>query len=139
MTQPDWKLDHLAHAVADIDQGIAFYQQLSTFRLVSREIVADQMVEVAFLDAGTSLIELISPSCPESSVRKFLDRYSEGLHHICFEVQDITKELKRLENNSIQLVDTVPRTGAAGHKIAFLHPNSCRGVLIELCQANHQS
>ncbi|MCL4142272.1 UNVERIFIED_CONTAM: hypothetical protein GTU68_060562 [Idotea baltica] len=139
MIQPKWKLDHTAHAVIDIDAAIKFYQEVAGLQLRSRETLEDQAVELAFLgseNAETS-IELISPTNESSSVHTFLQKRSEGLHHICFAVDDIDFELTRLAAESIKLVDPIARRGAAGKKIAFLHPKSCLGVLIELCQGGH--
>lgn len=139
MIQTDWKLDHTAHAVRDIDSAIAFYHKLAALKLISREIVRDQAVEIAFLDCGGTMLELLSPVDESSTVFRFLEKHSEGLHHICFAVEDINKELKRLAKDSIVLVDQVPRTGAGGKSIAFLHPKSCAGVLIELCEGPHKT
>lgn len=139
MIKPNWKLHHIAHAVFDIDAKIRFYQQLAGLTLSSREIVQEQAVEVAFLDSGSTKIELLSPTDKSSSVHRFLEKHSEGLHHICFEVSDIDQELARLAKESIQLIDSIARQGAGGVKIAFLHPKSCAGVLIELYQGKHKT
>ena len=126
-------LDHVAIAVRDIDAAAQRYAALG-LRLGHREQVGDQGVEVAFLEAtGTTTLELVCPTSADSPIRAFLDRRGESLHHICFRVDDIDAALIAAQQAGLRLIDTVPRAGAQGSRIAFIHPE-VTGVLIELKQ-----
>ena len=102
------------------------------------ETVPDQNVKVALLSVGDSAIELIEPLSPESSVSRFVERRGGGLHHITFEVENIEETLDRLKASGTRLIDERPRKGAEGNLIAFIHPDSTGGVLIELCQTPNE-
>lgn len=128
----DWSLDHLAHAVSNLDESIEFYTRTFGFRLQSRETVGAHSVEIAMLELPNTKIELISPLPGNQSLQKFLERRGEGLHHITFQVTSIEQELERLKKLGIELIDSEPRCGAENAKVAFLHPRSTKGVLIEL-------
>jgi methylmalonyl-CoA epimerase len=110
---------------------LAFYKTLG-LRLAHTEAESEQRVVVAFLPAGESEVELIEPVEEDGPVARFLEKRGEGLHHICFEVQDIEAILVRLEERGVELVDREPRIGTGGKKIAFVHPKDAHGVLIEL-------
>ena len=127
-------LDHVGIAVENLDLAIADYLSKFGFKLELREKVASQKVELAFLKLDNTKIELLTPTSPESTLRKFLDSRGPGLHHICYEVADIVAELKRLKDLGLKLIDETPRAGAHNTLIAFLHPKSTAGVLTELCQ-----
>jgi methylmalonyl-CoA/ethylmalonyl-CoA epimerase len=126
------KVDHIAIAVNNLDEGAKTYAPLG-LKVVHTETVADQGVKIAFIPIGDSEIELVEPIDPEGGVAKFLKNKGEGIHHICLEVDNIDSEVKDLMAKGIQMIDKAPRKGAAG-MIAFVHPKSTKGVLIELCQ-----
>jgi len=129
-----YPLDHVGVAVTSIDQGIAEYKKGFSLEVDLREVIPSQKVEIAFLKLGNSLIELLAPTDESSTIAKFLKTKGPGLHHICFRVNDIRAELKRLNGLGYQLIDQEPRPGAHNSLIAFIHPKSTSGSLIELCQ-----
>jgi methylmalonyl-CoA/ethylmalonyl-CoA epimerase len=128
------KIDHIGIAVKDIDETAKFYRDMMGMKFLGIEEVADQKVKVAFFEIGETHIELVCPTSPESAVAKHLEKKGEGIHHICYATDDIVAELQRLKDEGARLVDEVPRTGAHGAKIAFIHPKTSKGVLTELSQ-----
>lgn len=130
----DAPIDHVALVVGDLDAAVALYTHTLGFSEVYREIVADQGVEVVGLRAGESVLELLRPLDEASPVAKFRGAAPSKLHHTAYRVDDIVAELARLKARGVRLIDEVPRRGAHGNTIAFLHPHSTAGVLIELCQ-----
>ena len=131
MTKP--KLDHIGIAVNDLDAAIETYRKLG-FEPESIEDVPGFGVKVAFLPMASGNVELVQPVTEESAMTKFLAKKGPGIHHICFRVDDIRAELARLAEAGVQLVDSEPREGAHGTLVAFLHPKSTGGVLIELAE-----
>lgn len=129
-------ISHIGIAVKDLDEGIAFYQKLG-FVLEGTEEVPSQMVKVAFFPVGDTRIELLAPTSDESPIAKFIEKKGEGIQHIAFAVDDLPQALKETEESGIRLIDKEPRPGAHGADIAFLHPKSTGGVLIELCKEKH--
>jgi methylmalonyl-CoA epimerase len=127
-------LDHVAIAVEKLEPALEVYCKLFGWTNESIEVVEDQQARVARLVNGPHTLELVEPHGPESTVRKFLDRRGPGLHHLCFEVDDLEQMLADLSKSGVRLVDSSPRQGAHGRKIAFVHPASCGGVLVELSQ-----
>ena len=127
------KLDHIGIAVEDLEASIEVYRNLG-FEVESVDDVPGFGVKVAFLPMESGNVELVQPVKSDSAMAKFLEKKGEGIHHLCFEVYDIRAELKRLEAAGVELVDKVPRHGAHGTLVAFLHPKSTGGVLIELAQ-----
>jgi len=103
-------------------------------RLVGREEIAEQKVRVAIFQVGETNIELLEPLAPDTTVGRFLERRGPGLHHVAYRTDDIESELARLEAAGIRLIDREPRSGAHGHRVAFLHPSSTGGVLMELVE-----
>ncbi len=134
MSMIDAPIDHVAIVVADLEATIAFYTQTLGLREVYREIVADQGVEAVGLRAGDSVIELLRPLDETSPIARFRGDAPTKLHHTAYRVADVAAELARLRALGIRLIDETPRRGAHGNTIAFLHPKSTGGVLIELCQ-----
>ncbi len=126
-------LDHVAVAVRDLDEAVELYCRVLGFRLRGRETVSSQRVEVAFLEAGGFCLELVSPVDADSPVARFLERRGEGMHHVSLEVEDVEAALARARAAGCRLVDERPREGAEGKLVAFLHPKSLKGVLVELC------
>ena len=129
-------ISHIGIAVKDLDEGIAFYQKLG-LTLEGTEEVASQMVKVAFFPVGDTRIELLAPTSEESPIARFIEKKGEGIQHIAFAVEDLPEALKETEEDGIRLIDKEPRPGAHGADIAFLHPKSTGGVLIELCKEKH--
>ena len=130
----DAPIDHVAIVVADLEATVAMYTQTLGFSEVYREIIADQGVEAVGLRAGDAIIELLRPLDENSKIAKFRGDAPAKLHHTAYRVTDIAAELARLKARGVQLIDEQPRRGAHGNTIAFLHPRSTAGVLIELCQ-----
>jgi methylmalonyl-CoA epimerase len=132
-----YTIDHVAIVVKDIEATIALYVGTLGFRQVYRETVPDQGIEAVGLEAGDSVIELLSPLDEGSPIAKFRGDAATKLHHTAYRVKDIAAELARLRAAGVRLIDETPRKGAHGNTIAFLHPKSTGGVLIELCQPPH--
>jgi methylmalonyl-CoA epimerase len=130
----DAPIDHVAIVVADLDATIALYTQTLGFSFVYRETVADQGVEAVGLRSGEAVIELLRPLDAASPIARFRGNAPSRFHHTAFRVGDVAAELARLRAAGIRLIDETPRPGAHGNTIAFLHPASTGGVLIELCQ-----
>jgi len=129
-------ISHIGIAVADLQAGIAFYEKLG-LKLESIEEVPSQKVRVAFFPCGDTRIELLAPTAEDSPIAKFIEKKGEGIQHIAFAVDDLPAELTKAEASGIQLIDKAPRPGAHGADIAFLHPKSTLGVLLELCKEKH--
>jgi methylmalonyl-CoA epimerase len=130
----DAPIDHVAIVVKDLDEALALYTQTLGFSLVYREIVADQGVEAVGVRSGDAVIELLRPLDDASPIAKYRGDAQTKLHHTAYRVDDIHSELERLRQAGVRLIDDQPRRGAHGNTIAFLHPKSTGGVLIELCQ-----
>jgi methylmalonyl-CoA/ethylmalonyl-CoA epimerase len=130
------KIDHVAVCVKNIDEAVAKYVALLGVEPREREIVASQKTEAVLLPIGESNIELISPNGQDGNdgLVKFLEKRGPGLHHIALEVEGIESALVALKALGIPLIDEVPRIGARGHKVAFIHPKATGGVLIELVE-----
>jgi methylmalonyl-CoA/ethylmalonyl-CoA epimerase len=128
------RVDHIGVAVSNLEEALAFYRDCLGLQLIEIELVEEQGVRVAKLEAGNTHIELLEPLSPDSPVGKFLSTRGQGLHHVCFAVDDINHELDGMKAAQVRLIDAVPRTGAGGAKIAFVHPKATGGVLMELSQ-----
>ncbi len=130
-----WTIDHVAVVVSDLEATIAFYTQTLGFAQLYRETVADQGVEAVGIAMGDSVVELLRPLDEATSpLARFRGDAPTKMHHIAYRVADIAAELARLKAQGVRLIDETPRPGAHGNTIAFLHPKSTGGVLIELCQ-----
>lgn len=130
------KINHIGVAVRSIEASLPFYRDTLGMHYEGDEVVAEQKVRVAFLSIGESRIELLEPTSEDSPVAKFLDKNGEGTHHIAYEVDDLVASLAQLKEAGVRLIDELPRNGAHGTKIAFLHPKATGGVLTELCQSH---
>lgn len=128
------KINHIGIAVKNIEVAAPLYRDALGMAMEGMEEVTEQKVRVAFLAIGESRIELLEPTSPDSPVAKFLEKNGEGIHHIAYEVEDITTALAALKAQGVRLIDEAPRCGAHGTRIAFLHPKATGGVLTELCQ-----
>ena len=126
------KISHIAVVVPELEDAMAFWVDALGLNLSHVEHVADQGVNVAFLPAGESDIELLEPHDRESGVARYLQKRGPGMHHICFEVDDIEATLVRLKAAGVPLIDEEPTIGTGGKKIAFVHPKGTGGVLVEL-------
>jgi methylmalonyl-CoA/ethylmalonyl-CoA epimerase len=122
---------HIGIAVDDLDAAIARYEALFGARLEHRERVEDQGVEAASLHVGSSRVELLAPTGPDTPVGRFLAKRGPGMHHVAFEVEDVAAELDRLKAEGVQLIDEEPRRGMFGLEVAFVHPEATGGVLAE--------
>lgn len=129
-----YNLDHVAIAVHNLDEAIARHRALFGAEPLSRELVADQGVEEAMIAIGGSHVQLIAPTSPDTPVGRFLDKYGEGLHHVAYAVTDIDQALAELAKEGARLVDTEPRAGGRGARIAFVHPAAFAGTLVELVE-----
>lgn len=128
------KIDHLGIATNGIEEALKFWDGALGLETVHTEEVAEQKVRVAMLPVGETRIELLEPTAPDSPIAKFLDKRGGGIHHIAIEVEDIEASLAKLKAGGARLIDERPRVGAEGCLIAFVHPASSGGVLLELVQ-----
>jgi methylmalonyl-CoA/ethylmalonyl-CoA epimerase len=128
------RIHHVAVIVEHLDPALAFWRDALGLELEVVQEMADDRVRIAFLPIGESKIELVEPTDDSTGVARFLAKSGEGFHHVCFEVANLAETLLRLEIDGIELIDTAPRKGAEG-PVAFLHPRSCHGVLVELIEA----
>ncbi|NWJ44723.1 MAG: methylmalonyl-CoA epimerase [Chloroflexi bacterium] len=126
------KIDHIGIAVKDLTSSLKFYEEALGLENIGFEVVEEQGVRVAFLTVGESKIELLEPLNEESPIAKFIAKRGEGIHHICLDVEDVPEALGELKERNLQLIDQQPRRGAHHKDIAFVHPKSSSGVLIEL-------
>ena len=124
-------LNHTCIAVRDLEETLALYRLLFGLGDVEIEEIADQGVRAAIVSVGGTQLEFIEPTDPAGAIARFIERRGEGLHHICFEVEDLQGTLDRLDSSDIELIDKTPRKGLAG-MIAFIHPRSTGGTLVEL-------
>jgi methylmalonyl-CoA/ethylmalonyl-CoA epimerase len=127
------RIDHVAIAVKNLDEGLKAFETLLGHKAALVKEVPDQKIKAAMIHVGDVEIELLQPTDPGTGVAKFLESRGEGVHHICFEVDDVDKELQAMAAKGVETIDKKGRPGLAG-KIGFLHPKSAKGVLIELAQ-----
>jgi methylmalonyl-CoA/ethylmalonyl-CoA epimerase len=128
------RISHIGVAVTDLDKAEALFRKLLGEENVHHETVEDQGVRIASFAVGESRIELTAPLNDESPIAKFIAKRGEGIHHVAIETDDLESELQRIESDGFQLIDKTPRPGAHNMNIAFLHPKSTGGVLIEICE-----
>jgi len=126
------KINHIGIVVRDIEEALAVYRDGLGLELTRVEERPDRGVRIAFLPAGDSDIELVQPTTEEGGVASFLEKRRGGLHHICLEVEDIKAALAELREKGFKLIDEQPRQGPHGERVAFVHPKSAHGVLLEL-------
>jgi methylmalonyl-CoA/ethylmalonyl-CoA epimerase len=127
-------IEHIGIAVSNLKDAISLYENIFGLKCYKIEEVADQKVRTAFFLLGQTKIELLESTDPEGPVGKFIEKKGEGIHHIAFAVENIEEKLSDAEKSGIRLIDANPRKGAEGLDIAFLHPKSTGGVLIEICE-----
>ena len=133
------KLDHVGIAVHSIEEALRTYEHRLGFELHEIVAIDEQKVRVAVLPAGDSRIELLEPTAPDSPIQRFLEKRGEGVHHLCFQVEDIRRKIEELRSASLQLISMTSDAGLEGRKIAFLHPKSTHGVLIELVECDSKT
>ncbi len=128
------KIDHIGIAVKNLEEAIKTYEKLLNKPCYKREVVEGQNVETAFFKTGESKVELLGATSPDSVIEKFISKKGQGIHHIALEVEDLEKEMKRLQNEGFTLLNETPQKGADNKRIVFLHPKDNHGVLVELCE-----
>lgn len=128
------KVDHIGIAVSNLDEAVKLYRDALGLELHGTEVVEEQKVKVAFLPVGDTEVELLESTSPEGPIAKFIEAKGQGIQHIAFRVDDIEAALEEMKAKGMRLIDEKPRYGAGGARIAFLHPKSTNGVLIELCE-----
>lgn len=131
------KINHIGIAVQSLAAAIPFYRDNLGMAFMGTEEVPEQKVTVAFFQIGESKIELLEPTDGDSPVAKFMEKNGPGIHHIAYEVEDIEGAIAKLVADGARMIDSVPRNGAHGARIAFIHPKTSRGILTELCQMGH--
>lgn len=127
-------IEHIGIAVRSLEESIRFYEEKLGLKCYAIEEVAEQRVKTAFFMVGQTKIELLESTDPEGPIGKFIEKKGEGIHHLAFATTEIEKGLAELDSNGVQLIDKTPRKGAEGLDIAFLHPKSTGGVLMEICE-----
>jgi methylmalonyl-CoA/ethylmalonyl-CoA epimerase len=127
-------IEHIGIAVSNLETAISFYEKVFGLKCYNIEEVADQKVRTAFFIVGQTKIELLESTDPEGPIGKFIEKKGEGIHHIAFAVENIEEQLAHAEKMGVILIDSISRKGAEGLDIAFLHPKSTSGVLIEICE-----
>lgn len=128
------RVDHVGIAVRDLDAAISFYEQAFGVKLEHRETVEEHGVEEAMFRVGESWIQLLRPLGPDTPVGKYIDKRGEGVHHVGYGVSDLKATLEHLKGEGMTLIDAEPRPGSRGTMVAFVHPKSVGGVLVELVQ-----
>jgi len=128
------ELHHVGIAVKNLEEAKTVYCDILGLECIEEKILPERGVQVAFLETGNTRIELLEGIGDESTVSKFVERHGPGVHHLCFEVDDIARVLSELSGSGVRLIDEKPRPGAEGKLVAFLHPKSTNGVLIELSE-----
>ena len=128
------KIEHIGIAVADLEKSNELFARLLGKSHLKTELVDGEGVETSFFQIGETKVELLQATRPDSPIAKFIDRKSEGVHHIAFDVEDITAEIERLKAEGFEILNETPKLGADNKLVVFLHPRSTNGVLVELCQ-----
>lgn len=126
-------IEHIGIAVENLEEAIIYYEKVLGLECYAIEDVTDQKVKTAFFKVGDTKIELLESTDPGGPIGKFIEKKGPGMHHIAFAMEDVSTALKDAEENGVRLIDKVPRDGAEGLKIGFLHPKSTLGVLTEFC------
>lgn len=129
------KIDHIGIAVKSLESAVKAYEALG-LKVLSTDVVESESVKIAFLPVGDTRFELLEPTSPESNVAKFIEKRGEGIHHIALKVQDIEAAISRAKGAGLNMINEQPRTGAHGTKVAFVHPKSTGGVLLEFVQVS---
>ena len=131
-------IEHLGIAVKSLEEAIPYYENVLGLKCYAVEEVADQKVKTAFFKIGQTKLELLEPTCPESTIAGFIEKRGEGIHHLAFATDDVAACLAEAEEKGVRLIDKAPRAGAEQMMIAFIHPKSTKGVLTEFCMKKPQ-
>ena len=131
-------IEHLGIAVKSLEEAIPYYENVLGLKCYAVEEVADQKVKTAFFKIGQTKLELLEPTCPESTIAGFIEKRGEGIHHLAFATDDVAACLAEAEEKGVRLIDKAPRPGAEQMMIAFIHPKSTKGVLTEFCMKKPQ-
>tara|TARA_R100001143_G_scaffold63409_1_gene70271 strand:- start:2268 stop:2669 length:402 start_codon:yes stop_codon:yes gene_type:complete len=129
------KTEHIGIAVSNLEEAVKHYEKLFNRPPYKREVIEDQKVETVFFKTGESKVELLGATSDDSVIAKFIRKKGPGIHHIAFEVDDLEKEMKRMQSEGFRLLSNKPLKGADNKIIVFLHPKDAEGVLVELCQS----
>lgn len=127
-------VDHIGVAVKNLDDALGFWEKSLGLKCAGVEEVAEQKVKTAFLPLADTEVELLEATAPDSPVAAFIEKKGEGVHHIAIRVENLEEALEEMKSRGLRLIDEKPRYGAGGAKIAFVHPRSTGGVLLELCE-----
>ncbi|MDD4142556.1 MAG: methylmalonyl-CoA epimerase [Bacteroidales bacterium] len=127
-------IEHIGIAVKSIDECLPYYENVLGLKCYSVEVVEDQKVKTAFFKIGQTKIELLEPTCPESTIAAFIEKRGEGIHHIAYCVDSVEEALGEVTEKGVRTIDKEPRHGAEGLNIAFLHPKATCSVLTEICE-----
>jgi methylmalonyl-CoA/ethylmalonyl-CoA epimerase len=138
MKNPYQNLDHVAVAVPDLEEALHTYGDLLGFHTIKTETLPDRGLEIAFLDAGNTHLELLGPTRPDSEISSFLNKKGPGIHHLCFSVHNIDKALSDLKSKGVVFTENTNTHGAGGRRVVFIHPKSAHGVLIELVETDER-
>ena len=128
------KIEHLGIAVNNMEEALKIYEDLLGQNCYKIEVVESEFVKTAFIQVGESKIELLEATHSDSAIAKFLEKKGQGFHHVAFDVENIDSEINRLREKGFELIHKTPKDGADNKRIAFLHPKSTNGLLVELCQ-----
>lgn len=128
------KVDHIGIAVKNLEEALKFYEGVLGLKAAGMETVEEQKVTVAFLPIGDTEVELLESTTEDGPISKFIAKNGEGIQHVAYKVDDVEKAIREMNEKGIRMIDEKPRYGAGGAKIAFCHPKSTGGVLVELCQ-----
>jgi len=128
------KIDHIGIAVKSIEESLKLYEETLGMELAGTEVVEEQKVRTAFLPIGDTEIELLESTEPDGPIGRYIEKRGEGVQHIAYKVDNVEEAIKEMMDKGIRMIDEKPRYGAGGAKIAFCHPKSTNGVLIELCE-----
>ena len=131
-------IEHLGIAVKSLEEAIPYYENVLGLKCYAVEEVADQKVKTAFFKIGQTKLELLEPTCPESTIAGFIEKRGEGIHHLAFATDDVAACLAEAEEKGVRLIDKAPRPGAEQKMIAFIHPKSTKGVLTEFCMKKQE-
>jgi methylmalonyl-CoA/ethylmalonyl-CoA epimerase len=132
------RIDHLGIAVHKLEDAIPLYEKALGLKCERIEEIPSQKVRTAFFAVGETHVELLEPTAEDSAVAKFLASRGEGVHHVAFHASDLEAQMQRAADAGVRLVDETPKIGAGGKQIAFLHPKSTRGVMVELCRGGEE-
>ena len=131
---PPKQIAHIGIAVKDLEKSVQFYTELLGLTCFGYETVESEKVRTAFLKIGETRLELLEATSPDSPIAQFIEKKGEGIHHVALQVDNSIERLEFLKDQGIKLINEVPKQGAHGNLVAFLHPKSTNGVLLELCQ-----